>query len=74
MPAIAIVGSVGPGADAVFDHGINAVFSIVPGPCSLDEAIGAAVENLERTARNVAAALSVVRGPARTLHLHSPNG
>lgn len=58
-PVIAIAGSVGAGAEAVYAHGINAVFGILPRPCTLAEALAEAEPNLRRTARNVAATLAL---------------
>ena len=46
-PALALAGSIGPGAEAVLDQGIDAYFSICPGPITLDEAIARAAELLE---------------------------
>ncbi len=46
-PTLAIAGTLGPGADAVLAQGVDAFFSICPGPISLDEAIARAAELLE---------------------------
>ncbi|RYM05953.1 glycerate kinase [Sporolactobacillus sp. THM7-7] len=54
IPVIALAGSLSDGCGAVFDHGIDALFSIVPGAVSLEEAIKDARDNLARTAENVA--------------------
>ena len=43
-PTLALAGTIGPGAEAVLDEGIDAYFSICPGPISLDEAIAQAVD------------------------------
>lgn len=58
VPVIAIAGSIGAGSEAVYEHGISALFSVVPGAVSLQEALEKADENIERTAKNVA---SVIR-------------
>lgn len=58
-PVIAIAGGLGEGFEAVYDHGISAVFSITPGPCSLAEALAEAGVNLRNTARSVAATLRI---------------
>lgn len=54
-PVIAIVGSMGEGAELLYDHGINAIVPIVNRPMSLDEAMGDAynliVQAAERTFR-----------------------
>ena len=39
IPVVALAGSLGEGADELVKHGIDAVFSIVPGPVSLEEAM-----------------------------------
>ena len=46
-PTLAIAGSIGPGAEAVLEQGIDAYFSICPGPVHIDEAIERAFELLE---------------------------
>jgi glycerate kinase len=59
VPTLAIVGSIGPGAHAVLEHGIDAYFSVCPGPISLDEAMARAAEFLEAaTAQAVRAFLA----------------
>jgi len=54
IPVIALAGSVSDDSDIVHEHGIDALFSVVPGVVSLESAFAAADENLYRTARNVA--------------------
>ena len=54
IPVIALAGSVSEDSDVVHEHGIDALFSIVPGVVTLDKALANADENLYRTARNVA--------------------
>ena len=39
LPVLAIVGSIGPGAEKVYEAGIDAIMSITPGPISLEEAM-----------------------------------
>ena len=56
-PVIGSGGSLAADADAVYEHGIEAVFAAVRRPCSLDEALAAGFDNLRQAARNVAAAL-----------------
>ncbi|MCZ8496772.1 glycerate kinase [Priestia megaterium] len=58
VPVIAIAGSIGVGSEVVYEHGISALFSVVPGAVDLSEALEKADENIERTAKNVA---SVIR-------------
>lgn len=54
IPVIAIAGSVGYGAEEVYNHGIDAVFPVVHGAVTLSEALDKGAENLERTARSIA--------------------
>jgi glycerate kinase len=49
-PTLALAGSIGPGAQAVLNHGIDAYFSICPGPLSLEQAIDQAGLLLEQAA------------------------
>ncbi len=58
VPVVGLAGSLGEGVDAVYDHGIMAVFSVVIGPCTLEQALSDAAINVEITARNVAATLN----------------
>ena len=58
-PTLALAGSIGPGAEAVLEQGIDAYFSICPGPIALEEAISRAAELLENaTAQAVRAFLA----------------
>jgi glycerate kinase len=58
-PTLAIAGSIGPGAEAVLEQGVDAYFSICPGPIHIDEAIEKASELLENaTAQAVRAFLA----------------
>ncbi len=58
-PVIGIAGSLGAKVGVVHEHGIDAVFSVLSKPCSLDEALRDAAANVELTARNVAAMLRI---------------
>ena len=53
-PVIAIAGMLGDGYEAVYEYGIDAVFSLVPGPMSLEDALVQGPQNLERCAYNIA--------------------
>lgn len=44
LPVLAVVGSIGPGAEKTYEAGIDAIMSIVPAPLSLDEAMARAGE------------------------------
>ena len=59
VPVIGLAGSLGAGVEAVYEHGIDAVFSVVPGPCRLEDALVDARNNLKLSARNVAAVLRI---------------
>ncbi|MDX7989224.1 glycerate kinase [Xenorhabdus sp. 12] len=55
VPTIALVGGMSWDYSVVHQHGLDAVFSIVPGACTLSEALANGADNLRVTARNVAA-------------------
>ncbi|HKJ57562.1 MAG TPA: glycerate kinase [Nitriliruptoraceae bacterium] len=57
VPVVALAGSIGTGLGHLQERGIAAVFSIAPGPCSLEQAIDEAAHNLTATARNIAAVI-----------------
>ncbi len=58
-PVIALTGAIGEGADLVLDHGIDAMFSVVPRPCSLEDALTQAGSNVFRAARSVAMSIRI---------------
>jgi glycerate kinase len=49
-PVLALAGTLGPGVEAVHAEGIDAYFSLCPGPITLDEAIAQGAELLEHAA------------------------
>jgi glycerate kinase len=59
VPVLAIGGTIGPGAEALYGMGMGGLVSLVPGPMGLEEAMGRAAELLadaaERTLRLVLA-------------------
>lgn len=59
LPVIALCGSIGAGAEGVHKVGIDALFTVVPGVCTLDEAMAEAAVNLERTAAQIARTLAL---------------
>jgi len=61
VPVIGIAGNVASDSDVVHEYGIDAIFSIVPGAVSLQEAFLHADEFVERTARNIAAVWQLKR-------------
>ena len=52
-PVIALAGYVGE-VDVLYDKGIDAIFGILPKATSLEEALAAGRENIEKTAENIA--------------------
>lgn len=54
IPVIALAGYTAEDADRVLTHGIDAVFSVVPGAVPLQKALADAAANIERTAENLA--------------------
>ncbi len=65
-PTLALAGTLGPGSEDVHAQGIDAYFSICPGPITLDEAIREAPRLVERTtAEAVRAFLAGRSEPAR---------
>lgn len=61
VPVIGIAGSISRDSDAVYQHGIDALFSIVPGAVPLEDAFEHAVEYMERTARDIAASIKLAK-------------
>ncbi|GGB42448.1 glycerate kinase [Fictibacillus barbaricus] len=59
VPVVAIAGSIGPDYEAVFEHGIDAVFSVVNGVVTLEEALANGAVNIEKTAENIARLLTI---------------
>lgn len=53
-PVIAVAGMLGEGYVSVYDYGIETVFSLVPGPISLETALNEGPQHLERLAYNIA--------------------
>ena len=53
IPVIGIAGNLGDGYEELYDHGFTALFSIVSGPGSLEDALERAGENVERTVRAI---------------------
>ncbi|CZF78201.1 glycerate kinase [Grimontia marina] len=59
LPVIGIAGSITQDSVVVYDHGIDALFSVVSGACTLEDALINAKENVELTAQNVARTLKL---------------
>ena len=49
-PTLALAGTIGPGVEAVLDQGIDAYFSLCPGPITLDDALTQGSRLLEQVA------------------------
>jgi glycerate kinase len=58
-PVIGIAGCLSADAEVVHAHGIEAVFSVLYRPCTVEEALREAAANVEMAARNIAAALKI---------------
>ncbi|MDU7390761.1 glycerate kinase [Atlantibacter hermannii] len=61
IPVIGIAGSLTTDVGVVYDHGLDAIFSVIPRICTLDEALENAVDNLRMNARNIAAVMKLAR-------------
>lgn len=61
IPVVAIVGSIGPQAERVYDYGIDAIFSTAPGPITLEEAMENSHALLASAAERVARLMQAVR-------------
>lgn len=59
LPVVALCGSIGAGAEEIHAVGIDALFTVVPGVCTLDQAMADAAINLERTAAQIARVLNL---------------
>ncbi|KAF0825237.1 glycerate kinase [Cytobacillus firmus] len=59
IPVIGLAGSLSDDSHIVHEHGIDALFSIVPGVITLPDAFEKAAIYMERTARNIAALMKM---------------
>ncbi|TFB93798.1 MULTISPECIES: glycerate kinase [unclassified Cryobacterium] len=59
VPVIAFAGRVGEGAEALYGHGFAALVPIVPGVCTLAEALAAGAANLEKAVATTCRLLTV---------------
>ena len=59
VPVICLAGTVTKDSDVVFEHGISALFSIVPGIMTLEEAIADAPDLMYRASKNIATAMKI---------------
>lgn len=60
VPVIGFAGSLSEDSEVVHEHGIDALFTIVPCVTSLSDAIENAEEYMKRAARNVAASINIM--------------
>ncbi|HEN3347568.1 TPA: glycerate kinase [Yersinia enterocolitica] len=58
-PVIGIAGNLTDDVDVVYEHGLDAVFSVIDTICTLDQALDNAAGNVFRAARNIAATLAI---------------
>jgi glycerate 2-kinase len=61
ISVIGLAGGLGEGYEAVYEHGIDAVFSIVNGVSTLDEALCNGRKNIELTSENIARSLIILK-------------
>ena len=61
IPVIAIAGHVKEDSRKLYEHGFQALFSIVQGACSLDDALRDGAKNLEATTENIARLYAVAK-------------
>ncbi|MGF1699989.1 glycerate kinase [Photobacterium makurazakiensis] len=61
VPVIGIAGSLSNDCNVVYDHGIDAAFSVVSGAMTLQDALDGAAFNVQATARNVAAVMMLAK-------------
>lgn len=61
VPVIGIAGSLSHDCDVVYEHGIDSLFSIVPGITTLSDAFEHAAVYMEMTARNIAATMKIAK-------------
>ena len=60
VPVIALVGSIGEGAEVLYDHGLTAMFSILSNICTVTEALEAGQENLISASENIARLIRIL--------------
>jgi len=63
VPVVCISGSLGDGYEDVYEKGIDAVFSIAPGPTTLADSIKTAGKNITATTYNVIKTFLAAKNP-----------
>lgn len=66
IPVIGIAGTLANDSHIVYDHGIDALFSSVPGIISKEESMKDAAENIEKVATNIAILFKIGRNSMKT--------
>lgn len=61
VPVAVLAGSVADDARGLYDHGIDALMSVVKGPCTLDVAVGRAYANVADAAESLARLIEIGR-------------
>jgi glycerate kinase len=59
IPVVVIAGSIGTGVESVYQHGIDAVYSVINSVCSIEDAYQFARYNTEFVAMNIAKTLTL---------------
>lgn len=65
VPVVAVCGSIGSGAQALYAEGIDAIFNIIPGFDTLENTLPAGAANMERTCENIARLMHICLRPAQ---------
>lgn len=61
IPVIAVAGSLGPGAEGVYQEGIDALFSLLTAPMTLEAAMERTADLLEQLGENIGRLVRVIR-------------
>lgn len=61
-PVIALAGRLGEDYEDLYDEGMSAIFSVMLGPSSLDEALESASTNIEKTTESISRLIKTTRG------------
>jgi glycerate kinase len=61
IPVFALVGSIGSGAEAVYDYGVDGIYSIADGPMTYSESCGKVKPLLERVAESLTHSVMAIK-------------